>query len=146
MNLHFICTGNVFRSRLAEAYAKSLLKDKPHIIITSSGVNASLSQDGPIGWYALKILDNFNLVPYMSPTWTQTTKEILDSQDLIVFMQPWHLKQCQDRFGYTGLNHQVWDIADVTDQMSDDQLVEFSAGQFELIKSQVLGLVDQLTI
>lgn len=146
MNLHFVCTGNVFRSRLAEAYAKSLLKNRPEVIVSSSGVQAAVGQDGPIAWYALKILDNSDLIPNISQIWTQTSSEILDAQDKIIFMQPWHLDQCQHRFGYSGQNYQVWDIPDVTPDMSDDQLIEFSAGQFNLIKSQVLSLVNQLII
>lgn len=144
MNLHFVCTGNVFRSRLAQSYAKYLLKDRTDITITSSGVNASHAKDGPISWYTLKIIEDNDLIPYMSQTWIQTTAEILTKQDLIIFIQPWHLEQCQQRFGYTGTNHQVWDIPDVTPDMSDDQIISFSQKQFELIKLKVSDLVRQL--
>lgn len=142
MFLHFVCTGNVFRSRLAEAYAKFLLKDRADITITSSGVNAALAQDGPIAWYTLKIIEDNGLIAYMSQAWTQTTADILAKQDLIIFIQPWHLEQCQQRFDYSGKNYLVWDISDVTPDMSDDQLISFSQEQFEKIKSKV----SQLTI
>jgi protein-tyrosine-phosphatase len=144
MNLHFVCTGNVFRSRLAQAYAKSLLKNRTDINVTSSGVQADVGQDGPIAWYALKILDDSDLIPFISPIWVQTTSEILSSQDLIIFMQSWHLQQCQQRFGYTGTNYQVWDIADVTPDLNDDQIITFSQKKFAAIKIKVANLINQL--
>lgn len=139
MHLHFICTGNVFRSRLAEAYARSHSSD---LQITSSGILASNNEDGPIAWYALKLIKDNDLIPYISPAWTQTSTELLHLQDFVVFMQPYHLDVCQQLYGYHGHNHQVWDIADVTPKMSDRDLIFFSLNQFGQIRQQV----DQLLV
>ena len=144
MNLHFVCTGNVFRSRLAQAYAKSILQQHPEVVITSSGVNADHAQDGPIAWYALKIADNNNLIPYISQFWTQTTSELLNNQDTIIFMETWHLEQCRSRFFYQKDNYQVWEISDVTPTMTDNEIITFSENQFHLLKTKVEDVISHL--
>ena len=146
MNLHFVCTGNVFRSRLAESYGRYLLKNHPQFHLTSSGVNAINAQDGPIAWYALKIVDDNDLIPYISQMWIQTSHELLANQDKVVFMQPYHLAQAKSHYGYTQDNYLVWDIADITPEMTDDEIIDFSQIQYNLIKQKVEELVNQLLI
>ena len=146
MNLHFVCTGNVFRSRLAEAYSRYLLKNHPHYKITSSGVNASNAQDGPIAWYALRLIVEHELTDYLSPEWTQTTDTLLSVQDKVIFMQPWHYQQAVARFGYHGQNFLIWDIPDITPDMTDEAIIKFSARQFEVVKKNVDQLVNTLLL
>ncbi|MCL4384612.1 hypothetical protein M1116_04105 [Patescibacteria group bacterium] len=144
MNLHFICTGNVFRSRLCESFGRYLLKNHPQFHLTSSGIQAVNAENGPIAWYALRLLKNNNLLDYLSPTWVQTTPALLGSQDLIIFMTPWHLEVCQKRYNYKGTEYQVWDIKDITPDLTDEEIITFSETQFTRIRSQVTVLIDRL--
>lgn len=146
MNLHFVCTGNVFRSRLAECYARYLLKNHPQIKITSSGVSADVAGDGPIAWYALRIIKNNALLDFLSPRWIQTSQELLDTQDLIIFMTDSHLEICRQQYNYSQTNFEVWAIEDVGPNLSDLEIIAFSEKQFAHIKDKVKQLVNGLLI
>ena len=78
MHIHFVCSGNSYRSRLAEAYLKSVLVDKT-IIVSSSGTEAEKHRlkNGPICWYAMRLMKRNNLIPFMSWKERQTTSQIL---------------------------------------------------------------------
>lgn len=86
--IHFICRGNVYRSRLAEAYAKSLLSANTDIEISSSGIRASQNFFGDAKIDTVKALEADNLTKYLAPSWQQTTQELIDSVDILVFMSP----------------------------------------------------------
>ena len=45
MRIHFVCTGNVYRSRLAEAYCASVCDAA--IQVESSGIAAGMNEDIP---------------------------------------------------------------------------------------------------
>jgi len=84
--INFICRGNVWRSRVAEAYAKYLLHDNSDIHISSSGIEASKDYVGPINIYTKLLLVRDGLWQYAHPDWVQTTQKIIDESDLTVFM------------------------------------------------------------
>ncbi len=111
MKIHFVCNGNTFRSRLAEAYLIS--KDVKGNNVSSSGIEASRNLDGPICRYTEKILLKNDLLKYASKIWTLTTKEILDEQDLIIFMTKKQFLYCTKTLGYNGKNYEIWNIQDV---------------------------------
>jgi len=48
--IHFVCTGNVYRSRLAEVYCASMSISGIRVI--SSGIAAGLDDDAPISPHA----------------------------------------------------------------------------------------------
>ena len=73
MKIHFICSGNTFRSRLAEAYLKS--KNINNLIVSSSGIEASKNFNGPIASHTAWLSDKYNLGPYMSETWRESNKK-----------------------------------------------------------------------
>jgi protein-tyrosine-phosphatase len=54
LTIHFICTGNIYRSRIAEAYCAS--KAVPGVLVLSSGINTVLNRGIPIAPYAARIL------------------------------------------------------------------------------------------
>ncbi len=113
MHIHFVCSGNAYRSRLAEAYTKSKIVGRD-IIVSSSGISVDENKfaNGPICWYAMRIMKRRNLISYMAWHERQTTKDILDKVDLLVCMQQEHLDYCQKKLGYTG-QMVVWDIVDL---------------------------------
>ena len=111
MKIHFVCAGNSYRSRLAEAYCKS--KKIPDVDISSSGLIAHQNEHGPISWYALRILSRRNLIPFMSNLPTQTTPEILQDADLVIFLGKHNYTFAKKYFTYDKQNHEVWNIADL---------------------------------
>lgn len=141
MKVHFVCTGNTFRSRLAEAYLNS--KILPRISVSSSGVDAGKDISGPVNWYTQRIIEQRGLVKSEKDSWTQTTAEILDNQDLIVFMQKWHYDQSVERFDYGGKNYEIWDIEDMVNPNSkpDASTIAFTEGVYKKIKSKVDDLI-----
>lgn len=113
MHIHFVCTGNIFRSRLAESYL--LAKNLPNVSVSSSGTKANKQTKGPISWYTLRLLFRNNLLPYMKISWTQTTKQILQSQDYIICIGQGNYDFCKSLMP----NHQhmiSWDIPDFDDK------------------------------
>lgn len=112
MNIHFICTGNAFRSRLAESYLNSITTTRIRAI--SSGISASKNDNGIITWYAQRIVQRENLVNHTSPIWQETTEELLRKGDVTVFMEPKHLEFCREKFSFSN-KHEVWFINDLED-------------------------------
>jgi len=138
-----MCSGNVYRSRLAEAYFNSLTKDKGYKV-TSSGSVASRDRylNGPIDWYAMRIIKMNNLIPYMAWQETQTTAELIQGVDLFIFMKQEHLDFCRN-LGYSGSNYQIWDIPDMPTDNPDE--ISESEKTFALIKPKVEALVESLS-
>ncbi len=146
MTIHFICKGNTFRSRLAEAYLNS--KELPNIKAVSSGVAASLNQCGPVSWYAQRIIQHHHLIPYEKPVWDQTTRPLLEEGDFTVFMDNDVYTYCTEKFGYKPENFEVWDIKDTdsTFNSSSEEIkkVQFTEGVFEEIKNRINQLLPKL--
>lgn len=120
MHIHFVCSGNSYRSRLAEAYLKSKVKKNLKIQVTSSGIAADkhIFTNGPICWYAMRLIVRNNLIPFMSWRQTQTTKESLKNVDLLICMRNSHLEYCRKKLNYKKNAFEVWDIPDL-DEMED---------------------------
>jgi protein-tyrosine-phosphatase len=111
VKLHIVCTGNTFRSRLAEAYINS--KKIKGLHVSSSGILAESNHTGPITWFGMKIIKENNLVPFMSNYWTQTTLKELKENDFIIFMEHSHLNWCRENLDYKGDNYVVLNVADL---------------------------------
>ncbi len=140
MKIHFVCTANTFRSRLAEAYLNS--KKIPGISASSSGIEATKNENGPISWYAQRIIEQNKLVPFEKLTWTQSTKELLESQDIVIFMQKWHFDQAVAKFKFMGKNCKIWDIEDVTHkEYLEDNVIPKTEEIYTKIKLNVENLI-----
>ena len=88
VRVHFVCTSNTFRSRLAEVYLRS--KKIPNIKVSSSGVTANENPNGPITWYAARLVKKHSLIPFLPQAWTQSTPKLFKEADIIVFMDEKH--------------------------------------------------------
>ena len=112
MIVHFICKGNAYRSRLAEAYFNS--KKLSNFRAISSGVEEEKhkEENGPISWAAERILQNNSLISYMSNFSKQTTKNLLNKSDFIVFMSQEYLNYCKQKLTYKSTDYDVWEIKD----------------------------------
>ncbi|RJR26994.1 hypothetical protein C4561_04430 [candidate division WWE3 bacterium] len=115
MKIHFVCSGNTFRSRLAEAYLRSRLKEKniSNVEVSSSGTDAQHNSYGPAAWYTLRILHDNRLISFMSPNWKKTTRNDVEKSDLVVFMKDMHLQYCKKEFNIQPENYLILDIDDV---------------------------------
>ncbi len=113
-SINFICLGNTFRSRFAEAYAKSLIADKPAVIkIISSGIEAYTDEDGPISKWGRYLIQQNNLEAYNKPHWTQTSQVLIDESDYLVFMNKDVYETSAKLFNLSDKALAVWDILDL---------------------------------
>jgi 8-oxo-dGTP pyrophosphatase MutT (NUDIX family)/protein-tyrosine-phosphatase len=112
MVILFVCMGNTFRSRLAEAYAKSL--HIPGATFKSAGVAATNNYSGPIWIHTKALLDEENLSQYGKPSWTQLTQSILTRANIVVCLN----REVYDSALQLGLKFPlrtyIWSITDVT--------------------------------
>lgn len=146
MKIHFVCTGNTNRSRLAEAYLRS--KQLPDVKVSSSGVLATNNLNGALSFYANQVLTEENIIQYASSGWTETTKEILEQNDLVIFMQPGHLDFVREKLAYTPPHYEIWNISDVPTNPSGDTLTEQQEkiAEDEDIFQRIKKKVDELVL
>src|SRR6185437_6235513 len=142
MNVHFVCFSNTFRSRLANTYANSL--QLPSVTFSSSGIQADKNPNGPITWYAQRIIQKNKLTPFEKLQWTQTTEALLQEQDIVIFMTTSLYEDAQKLFTCNG-TYKIFDIndIDVDDASSYDEFLEamrISDAIFEEIKQKVQNL------
>ena len=111
MKIHFICTGNVYRSRLAEAYCAS--RCGPKIQVFSSGIGAGLNGDAAISPYAADVLAKYGLDSYAATRWQRTTAALVQASDVLVFMESEHRLFCESWIEPTRQSVEVWEIEDL---------------------------------
>lgn len=111
-SIHFICRGNIYRSRLAEAYAKSLLKNGVSIHVSSSGIEADLNLVGDAAPITQQIAASENIDQYLSPTWTQVTQGHIDTNDIVIFMNKTVYQDATTFLNIPDEKTEVWSIPD----------------------------------
>ena len=111
MTIHFICTGNIYRSRLAEAYCNS--RCVPGIHVFSSGIRAGLNGDVPISPYAADVLTKYGLNGYAAARWQRTSEELVRASNVLVFMESEHRRFCEEWIEGMRQRIEVWGIEDV---------------------------------
>jgi len=87
MKIHFICLGNVFRSRVAETYLRSL--GISGIQVSSSGTVARRDHgiNQPILQQVDKVLAQHDLNQYLPlQSCVQTDQQVVDGCDLVICM------------------------------------------------------------
>jgi protein-tyrosine-phosphatase len=136
MKIHFVCSGNTFRSRLAEAYLNS--KKIASLDISSSGIEAERNLDGSITWYAMRIIKYNGLVSFMSDFWQQTTKELIEGNDLVIFMEKNHYDFCKS-FLTPDQKYEIWNIEDIDDPVIEKEIESIKKSEeiFDKIKEEV---------
>jgi len=144
--VHFVCTGNVYRSRLAEAYLKGRQLSWLHA--SSSGIAAEhhFLENGPICWWAMRLIYNDCLAPFMSVSSTQTTAHHLTEANIVIFMSQEHYQYAKDHLGYQGSCYQIWSIADMDENLESNDVACIKSAEhtFECIREKVDFLVEDL--
>lgn len=107
----FVCRGNIFRSRLAEAYFNKLRPGQD--IVSSCGVEASRFGPNYVGESALKLAKKYHLD--LSPSPIQATQTSLDAADLIVFVKNDVYQEAKNLFNINESKVIVWDVYDMYD-------------------------------
>lgn len=110
MIVHFICEGNTYRSRLAEAYLKSL--KIPGVDVMSSGTHAERNLSGPITPYAKILLKEYGLDTYCKHHWDQLTQARINKADIVVCMNREIHQDCKAKYRLPPQTL-IWDIPDV---------------------------------
>lgn len=141
MIIHFVCLGNIYRSRLAEAYLNS--KQLPNVEVISSGIKATENEKAPISWLTQRLFKMFHLEPYQSSFWTQTSKELLSLGDLTIFFDQDYYRDSVEKYGFNSVNYEIWEIADL-DKSIPEHLEKMRATEetFEVIKAKVDELIE----
>ncbi len=130
MIIHFVCIGNTYRSRLAEAYFHSVSVSGWEAC--SSGVCTERNYGVVLCWYTKNILDEQHLTT--KECWTQTTVENLRQSDRAVFMHQECLDLWQQKSDYMPGAYEVWDIMD----MPGDDVDSERAMRDEYIRARVM--------
>lgn len=105
MKILYVCTGNSFRSPVAEALTK---KYKPHLEVESAGTSPA----SKIAGVAQELLANENAKKYLKPDPVGVTREAFDEADLVVVMEKEHENYLLDNFPITEEKIENWDIED----------------------------------
>jgi protein-tyrosine-phosphatase len=151
MHIHFVCTGNAYRSRLAECYLKS--KQLPGIIVSSSGTKAEKEYDknGPISWTAMRLIQRHHLIPFLKPLSETTTEQMLAQADLIIFLKREHYDYAKEHLRYTKTNYEIWHVPDLGDFpeveaiLKDERWrIEMTEKTFEEIQHKIDEFVEKL--
>lgn len=142
MTIHFICTGNMYRSRLAEAYCVS--KDVPGLGVSSSGINAALNGPVPIAAHAADVLHAYGLERFSAPSWQQTTMALVRASDVLVFMEKEHYQFCKDWVDSNRQTVEIWDIPDVGPNLGPAEIITKVERTFVAIQQRTDRLLTEL--
>lgn len=113
--IHFVCRGNIFRSRIAREY---LAKHSEGINIISSGIMADQKLFGNISHHAKALMMKHGLVDHQKK-WVQTTQHNIDSSTLVIFMSQTILTDAKKMIDLTNIKYLVWDIPDIKHDSAD---------------------------
>jgi len=146
MHLHFVCTGNVYRSRFAETYIKS--KKLPNIIVSSSGTQADKYSQiiGPVAWESMRFIKNNNLVPFLKPIQDKTTSFILSEADKVIFFSKANFDYVKINLGYDKENYEIWEIADVADLPDNQHSIEDDVRRMKESENTLLTIKQRIDI
>lgn len=109
--IHFVCTGNIYRSRLAEAYCAS--KCIRGLRVLSSGIAAGRDGNALISPYAAEALARCELSGYAAPGWQRTSEALVKASDVLVFMETEHYRFCEGWVEPARQRIDVWEIEDI---------------------------------
>jgi protein-tyrosine-phosphatase len=143
LKIHFICTGNIYRSRLAEAYCAS--KCVPGLDVISSGIGAGLYEQIPISPYAADLLTRFDLTDYAAKHWQRTNAELVRASDVLVFLESEHLRYCENWIEPARQKIEVWEIEDIG-PIAPAMIPMKAERTFAVIRQRVDELLDEMNL
>ena len=133
MKILFICTGNSYRSPVAEALLKKVRGD---LEVESAGTNPA----GMIASNAKKFLEKENALKNLKGTPEGIDQKNLEEYDLIIAMKQNHKNEILRRYPQMEDRIQVWNIDDpINLPYGSDKKV------FEEIKRKVIELAESIS-
>lgn len=105
MRLLFICTGNSFRSPVAEALTRKYI---PEFEVESAGTKPA----SEIAWNAKELLEREEALKYVKPHPEPLSERGFSEADLVVCMEEYHSKEIRFWFDIDKNKIDVWDIKD----------------------------------
>jgi protein-tyrosine phosphatase len=105
MKVLFVCSGNAFRSPVAEALLKKI---RPDVEVDSAGVHPAI----PISEAARRFLTRENALGVLKRTPENLHKKDLDTYDLIIAMKEEHKEAILSQCPRCTNKIQVWNIED----------------------------------
>lgn len=105
MKILFVCTGNAYRSPVAEALLKHL---NPNVEVDSAGVSPAI----PISRDAIKYLSREDAQNHLKTTPESLSQKNLQNYDLIVAMENRHREAIVSRCPQCTEKVVVWNISD----------------------------------
>ena len=150
-NVHFVCRGNAFRSRLAAAYFDTLVGGQ--FRITSSGIAAADGKIKTAASYTKAIARKYGLRHGISNHTVQTTDRLLAEADVVIFLNKDVYDDALKEFGVDIRKTLVWRVPDVNEQAkrealavhSEQALLDLAAPAFREIKHHCDELKTYLT-
>ena len=139
--IHFICAGNIYRSRLAEAYCAS--KSVPGIHALSSGIEAGLTGEATISPWAGEVLARYDLFSYAAKSWQRTTAPLVEISDVLIFMETEHHRFCENWIEPHRQRIEVWGIEDVG-PIPPFEIPAKAERTFQIIRQRVDALLPAL--
>jgi protein-tyrosine-phosphatase len=140
--IHFVCTGNIYRSRLAEAWCAS--KDIRGLKVSSSGIAAGRDGAEPLSPWAADILAHHSLAAFAAKHWQRTTASLIQASDVVVFMEDEHHHFCRNWIDLSRQRIEIWDIEDIGPTPSDEIPAKV-ARTFARIRRQTDALLKTLS-
>lgn len=142
IKIHFVCRGNVYRSRVAEAYMKALKGSKWDI--TSSGIDADKFANRQLGFWAKTIAHKFGFDGHFSPAAVQTTSQLLSEQDIIIFMRGDVFEDALRRFKFNADKSLVWNIKDREDWPKQISILQRRRRTFKHMRRGIQQLIRDI--
>jgi protein-tyrosine-phosphatase/8-oxo-dGTP pyrophosphatase MutT (NUDIX family) len=142
IKIHFVCRGNVFRSRLAEAYARSILGDEYEI--SSSGIEATRYPQNFLSPWTKILSNEHGLTKYLTHHRTQTNSDLLNSQDIIVFMSKDVFEDAQTAYDFEPLKSVVWRVNDREDWATSMKLHDKRQRTYKAVARLMKQLANDL--
>ena len=116
-----------------------------NLIISSSGTHASVQYKWHITWYALRLFFRYNLIRFLSSTWTNTTSKHIVKPNIVIFMGKDNYKYCIEKFG-PPKKYEIWHLPDFDDVdlnckpldlVKELEYIKISENTFRLIRKKV---------
>ncbi len=127
---------------MAEAYLNSLKIENVHV--SSSGIAANQNENGPIAWDTIEILKEHNILAYTPPHWTQSTKEVIEKNDVVVCMEKIHHDYCVHELQVTRPTYETWNIADTDINKKREEVIVEAKMVFQKIVECVNELATRI--
>lgn len=147
MIVHFICRGNAFRSRIAEAYLNSLQLSKIKAISSGTVAKAHSESNKENFRITKTVLNEHGIEKFNKPHWNQLTKERLKQGDLTIFLNENVKDECEQLFGLPN-KYIIWDIPDFDEvtpiPVTNIEIHRYTESTYDQVKKRVDDLISDI--